>query len=313
MEKQRWHSLNDTDTDFKATVRVAELLENGELEEDEVAILPAGPMRSAYARDMKGSSFYYSDQLLHEKVLVEVNREGLYDMLPEGLFHVTPAHGNGSTEQEMISDVRLRREEELHARRFFMPFEAALYHMRTLLEWYENRLDKRSSYDDLALLFAAEWEEFAYLDNEQRIVWMHLLPLIQHKRNDLPFIEALLSVLFNVPVSVRRLAAVPVQVDIAPAQRAKLGGGPLGSGTIIGRSFADQQDVTGIQVGPLPAAKLLEFMPGTSNRRLIDRLTAYLLPVTTAVKVILPGLTADRIARLGKESIYGVLGYTAYL
>lgn len=305
--------VNSLDTDFKASSFVAAMLEEEILEEGMVEIIPSGADRSAYAKDIKSVDHYYSESLSQDRVLIQVNREGLYDMLPEGLFHRTPKYKERLTKEEMIGDVREWRKEEKSARQFFMPFEAELYHLRTLLDCYENRLDKRSSYDDLAQLFAPVWPEFSTLDNEQCIIWMHMIPQIQHKRNDLPFLESIIEVLFDVQATVAQELPYPAQISIPPKQQVSLGKGHLGVDTIIGSHFTDYQDRVIIHIGPLATEKLTCFLPSGAARKLLDMLCHYLLPVQSHVELKLLCLADERIGSLGRESKHAVLGYTAHL
>jgi len=311
--KKELQIINELDTDYKATVKVAELLEYGDVDKEEVAILPVGAQRSAYAKDIHSYSVYYAGTVHKDRLTVQTNREGLYDMLPEGLFHVAPARSSGLSEVEMISDIQLRRNEEKDARRFFMPFETERYHMRTLLEWYENRLDKKTAYNDLSMIFGREWKEFELLDNAQRIVWMHLLPVIQQKRNDAPFIGSLLSVLFNIPVqvTVQLSAGIPVVVD--DSMRCKMGGGALGGDMVIGNSFVCEGEEMHIQIGPADSERLLNFLPGARYARLIDTVTDYLVPVETNIKIELVTSEEGRKGSLGAESANTILGYTVFL
>lgn len=304
---------NDLTSDFKATAKVAELLENGMVTDDNIAILPAGPARSAYAKDINGYSFYYAENTLRDCLIVEVNREGLYDMLPEGLFHVAPARSSGLSELEMIADVQLRRNEEKEARTFFRPFEAALNHMRVLLEWYENRLDKKTTYNDLSMIFGTEWKEFELLDNDQRIIWMHLLPLIQQERNDTRFLSGVLSVLFNIPVEVTLDPAALIQVPVNESLRCRMGAGTLGADSVIGNSFLSEGEEITIRIGPAGADKLLSFLPGSRNAQLINIVTAYLVPVETTIRMELITEPKGRTASLGVDSANSILGYTVYL
>uniref|UniRef100_F4C6C1 Type VI secretion system baseplate subunit TssG n=1 Tax=Sphingobacterium sp. (strain 21) TaxID=743722 RepID=F4C6C1_SPHS2 len=305
--------INSLTTDFKASSIIAAILEEGEMQDDLVEIVPSGPDRSVYAKEIKGVEHYYSETLMQDRVVIKVNREGFYDMLPEGLFHRIPKYKDRMTKEEMIAHVRERREEEKFARQFFMPFEAALYHLRMLLDLYENRLDKRSSYRDLAKLFVPLWPEFATLDNEQCIVWMHLIPYIPHKRNDLSFLESAIEALFNVRGKVICQTQCTIKTEIPPAHQFALGNGYLGVDTIIGRHFMHQEDKVRILMGPAPIEKLLCFLPQQSNRRTLDTLCHYLLPIDTAVELQLSYLPGDRVGSLGKDSKYALLGYTAHL
>ena len=310
--KKELNLLNDLGTDFKATTKVAELLENGDWDKDQVIILPLGAKRSAYAKDINGHSSYHSENMLKDCLIVEVNREGLYDMLPEGLFHV-PARSSGFSELEMMEDVQLRRNEEKDARKFFMPFEAELNHMRMLLEWYENRLDKKTSYNDLSMIFGAEWKEFEGLDNDQRIIWMHLLPVIQQKRNDRHFLGEFLAVLFNIPVTVTLNPSVAIQIPIDETSQFKMGGGALGTDTVIGNSFESDREEIQINVGPADGDKLLGFLPGNRYARLLDIVTSYLVPVETEMKIELVVSAENRVGSLDPGSANSILGFMAYL
>jgi type VI secretion system protein ImpH len=311
--KKALNLLNDLDTDFKATVKVAELFENGDFERDQVTILPVGARQSAYAKDINGFSSYYSEGMMKDCFIVEVNREGLYDMLPEGLFHVTPMRSSSLSDLEMMADVQLRRNEERDARKFFMPFEAELNYMRTLLEWYENRLDKKTSYNDLSLIFGAEWKEFEYLDNDQRIIWMHLLPVIQQKRNDTCFLSELLSVLFNIPVRVILNPSAITAMPIDESMQFKMGRGALGIETVIGADFLSGREEVYIHIGPAEGVKLIRFLPGTPYAHLIDTVVSYLMPVETAIKVELLSKPENKIGALGADSSNSFLGFTLYL
>lgn len=311
--KQRLHLKNDLNTDFEAITKVAELIENGDFHSDQIAVLPAGAKQRAYAKDIGNYSFYYSESKRKDCLNIEVNQEGFYDMLPEGLFHTPPTGSSGMSEQEMVEDVQLRRAEEKDARKFFMPFEAEVNYLKTVLQLYENRLDKRTTYNDLTNIFAAEWKEFELLDKEQSIIWMHFLPVIHQKRNDLKFLGQLLTVLFKVPVE-----AVLKSTNVKPSPideglQFRLGHGALGIGSIIGSSFLSDEEHIYINVGPADIRKLVNFMPGTPHAHLIDLAVSYLVPVETEVTTNLVATPQNQVGSLGAESNNSYLGYTVYL
>lgn len=311
--KQALHLKNDLNTDFKAITKAAELIENGDFEPDQLSVLPTGGRQSAYAKDVGDYSFYYSESKRKDCLVIELNREGFYDMLPEGLFHQPPTGSSGFSEQEMIEDVQIRRAEEKDARKFFMPFEAELNHLRTILELYENRLDKRTTYNDLTRIFGAEWKEFELLNNEQSIIWMHLLPLISEKRNDLDFLGQLLSLLFKVPVRAALSTKSMKPAPIDEKMQFKLGSGSLGIDTIIGNSFLSDEEEVIISVGPADTDKLIRFMPGTPNAYIIDLAVSYLLPVENEVSIEMIANRENRVGALGAGSNNSFLGFTVYL
>jgi type VI secretion system protein ImpH len=311
--KRALNLLNDLDTDFKATAKVAELVENGDYNKDQVIILPIGAKKSAYAKDINGYSFFHSKSMLKDVLVVQTNREGLYDMLPEGLFHGTPTKNSSLSDSEMIADVKLKREEEKNARTFFMPFEVELNHMRVTLELYENRLDKKTSYNDLSAIFGAAWEEFDYLDNDQRITWMHLLPVIKQKRNDVPFLRKLLPVLFGMPIQVVLNPSAINKTLIPEDLQFKLGGGDLGTDSIIGDSICSESEEIHLLIGPAEDDKLLKFLPGMQYKKLMDTVTSYLIPIESSLKFELISKEENKIGLLGADSLNSYLGFTFYL
>lgn len=312
--KQRLHLKNDLDTDFKAIAKAAELIENGDFQPDQLCILPIGPQKRAFAKEIGNYNFYYSESKRKDCLIIETNQEGMYDMLPEGLFHNPPTGSSGMSEQQMVEDVQFRREEERDARKFFTPFEAELNYLRTILELYENRLDKKTSYDDLTMIFRAEWEEFELLNREQSIIWMHLLPVIHQKRNDVKFLGQLLSLLFKMPVDVVSKSSTTKLTPIDDGLQFKLGNGVLGINSIIGASFLSSEgDQLIINMGPANMHKLVNFMPDTTHSHLIDLAVSYLVPVETEVKVNLINSHQNKAGALSNDNDFSYLGYTTYL
>ncbi|MCX2478057.1 type VI secretion system baseplate subunit TssG [Pedobacter sp. MC2016-15] len=304
---------NELNTDYKATSKVAELFENGTLQSDQLNIIPVGAKKSSIAKNIDGYTPYYSESKHKDCFTVYINRAGLYDMLPEGLFHEPPIGSTAMDKQQMLEDIKNRQREEKEARKFFMPFEAELNHMRVILEWQENRLDKKSRYNDFTNLFASEWKELEMLDNEQRIIWIHLLPAIQHQRNNLIFFGQLLTVLFKIPFRAAQQSQKKRITGIDDDMLFSMGSGSLGINTVIGDTFESYEDEVTLFVGPAETEELIKFIPGTAQSALIDLVTSYLLPVETVVTIELLSDQQTQLAILGPESNHSLLGYTVFL
>jgi hypothetical protein len=134
---------NQIDTDFKAAAIAAEIIENEMVSTGDVMILPKGPKKRAYDKEIAGITVDKKSEDKKQVTTIWVNRDGFYDMLPEGLFHRPPASSVMITEEDMIKDIKARREEEKQTRRFFAPFEAELNYFRTLVELYETGSTKK--------------------------------------------------------------------------------------------------------------------------------------------------------------------------
>jgi len=304
---------NELFTDYKAVAHAADLIERDVIAADRVEIIPLGPDKRAFAKDIENTSVYYSEKRRQDRIRISTNREGLYDMLPEGLFHRPPTGSAGMDEESMIKDIRERREEEKQARLFFTPFDAEINHVRIMTELYENMLDKKTTYSDLSRIFEFGWDEFNLLNKEQSIIWMHLLPEIQQKRNDVDFVSKVLTALFNLPIAIVNATAHVKPIKIADHLQVELGSGALGIDTIIGDSFTPENESFNINIGPTSPQELVSFIPGQKNRTILDMAISYLIPVDAEVDVellIAPDLQETVLSADGERAY---LGYTVYL
>lgn len=303
---------NNFNTDFKAVTFAAEIIEQGDFAADQVIVLPVGPQERAYTKEITDVSTYRSVYRNREMVAIRINREGLYDMLPEGLFHQPPTSSEMLDEEAMVKDIKQRREEEKEARLFFAPLEAELYHIRTVVELYENRLDKKSEYDELVSIFLKEWTEFKCFTNEQMVVLMHVLPVIHEQRNNQPFISNILSIMFKVNFSLQYKSRGSVQLKDAPDLQTKLGAGILGVNFIAGQ-LQEQEEELKIAIGPLTAKQMLNFLPGTRSAEALAVLLSYFIPLQTTSTTSFVVEPDYKKALLGPTEENSCLGFTTYL
>ena len=303
---------NQISTDYKATTIAAEIIEDEAVAAVGVIILPKGPKKRAYDKEIADVTINRSDVTGREMVNITINRDGLYDMLPEGLFHRPPASSVMITEEDMIKDIKVRRDEEKQTRRFFAPFEAELNYFRTLVELYESRLDKKNEYDDLINIFLQEWQEFKCFTNKQMLILIHVLPVIHEQRNNTAFISSVLGMMFKIPVVLAYKTVHQPQKSNAAHGGTALGGGQLGVNFIAGHVTEPEEKLM-INIGPVSAAQLMEFLPGSRNAQAMDILLSYFMPLQTDVQF---NLVADPLSQklvIGGSGINSTLGYTTFL
>jgi type VI secretion system protein ImpH len=304
---------NQIDTDFKAVTLAAELIEQGDIAADSVVILPLGAKKRAYAKEISSINNYNSVYRNRQMLAININREGLYDMLPEGLFHQSPASSIMITEEAMIKDIVTRREEEKQARSFFAPFETELYHIRTVVELYESRLDKKSDYDELVNIFLKEWREFKCFTNQQMVILMHVLPVIHEQRNNLTFISNVLSIMFKGDFELRyEIKNAVTSTNETEHLATKLGAGILGVNFIAGQLFEPEEELI-MTIGPVTASQMLNYLPGTRNAEALNVLLSYFIPLQTTVNTVFNVEADFKKTVLGFEQENSCLGFTTYL
>jgi len=233
-------------------------------------------------------------------------------MLPEGLFHSPPKPSESLDEEGMIKDIAARREEEKQARAFFAPFEAELYHIRTIVELYESRLDKKSDYDELVNIFLTEWREFKCFTNKQMVILMHVLPVIHEQRNNLPFIGKILGIMFEMNFELEYRIKEASPSPATDALQTKLRQRVLGVSFIDGFVQEPEEELS-ITIGPLNAKEMLGFLPGTRTSKALEVLLSYFIPLQTGyVTHYVAGPEYQKFC-LGPDQENSCLGVTTYL
>jgi type VI secretion system protein ImpH len=304
--------LSCLDDDFKAEVVAAEIAEHG-IDPERILVMMLGALKRTHSKDVSAVEEEISEYNHREYVVVKTPREGIYDMLPQGLFHSPAMLKPGQTEPDLIRAIKQRKKEEADARKFFLPFEAAINYLRMQMVLYENRLDKRSHYDDLVNIFAGHWEIFKYLDARQANIFLHLIPIIHDVRDDYPVVETIFEMLLLLPVKIELRRQRPVRP--ASPYLSTLGDSVLGVNLTTGNELFDEGvDEVLISIGPMKKDIRHEFMPGARNCRILELLKDYFLPVHVDVVTEYVMGKEDKVMRLRDESVFNsVLGEDTYL
>lgn len=285
--------------DYKAETIAAELVEQG-VDLEQVIITMLGPLKRTFSKDTRDTVVELSEDH-KEYVVLSAYREGIYDMLPEGMFHHPTAHKSAESEREIIELMKKRRQEENNARKFFVPMEASINFLRVQLALQENRLDKRVDYDDLIRLFESRWEIFKHLDARQSNIFLHLIPIIHEIRDDHKMIEQILEMIFPASARISYGRQLPLQ-SVNPSW-SLLDQSVLGVNLTTGNlEFDDGSDELVLTLGPMEGSLYREFMPGRRNNIILGMLCDYLLPVNTDLTTKFELAEEDKGARLEDQS-----------
>lgn len=123
-------------TMFRAEAVCASLLESG-LSMDQLTTRQKGSFKKSFRPDADEITLFPDANKPEAEVIL--NRDGLYDRLPEGLFHQTRGSSKTSTVGDAVAEHRRFKEEERQARRFFGPLEQMLFRYRIYTEQGERQ------------------------------------------------------------------------------------------------------------------------------------------------------------------------------
>jgi hypothetical protein len=137
--------------DLQFEVLCTQLISNG-LSYDDLQINCLGSFRKSYHGDLEKVSVTYTDKQYKQELKVSLNRNGIYDRLPEGIFHQPLGNKKVRSVQEMKDEHQRYKEEESYARRFFQPVEHEILRYAVLVEQNEQaifgNLNKGNLHDD---------------------------------------------------------------------------------------------------------------------------------------------------------------------
>lgn len=305
MEDLRSFNINNFHTDYKAAVLAAELVEAG-FDINRLFIWPSGSSRRNFSKDVLSVEWYAPEGGYKDYLCIKSSREGLYDMLPEGLFHASVPYSSSRTTDDLIDQIKRHKEQEKQARKFFLPLEAEINLFRILIELHENKIDKKNIYNDLVEIFRPGWEIFELLDQQQANIFLHMIPLLHQAKGDLSRLEKLTALLLQMPVSV---TAVPCRTAYQDGG-SQLGTGLLGVDLIAGSSFYEGDEEVLVQVGPVNPADAMRLFPGERLEQVVRWLVAYFVPADMHVRLDVEIEKESREIVLDESA---VLGYTAFI
>lgn len=310
--------VNSIGTDFRAEVIAAEMIDNN-IQADRILIVPLGALNRPQRKDIEGVEQEISEYDNKEYILIKTHKEGLYDKLPEGLFHTPIFYTSDKTEQQVVQAIKRHRLEEKAARTFFLPFDAGLNNVRALISLYEIQLDKKFHFNQLVNIFTDHWEIFKYLDVLQANLFLQFLPLIHKIRDDWRAIEVLFELMFQTPAKLTiqiQKKQVGADADLLLID-SKIGIGALGVDITTGDCFegGDIAEMV-ITLGPVSAEQVAQFTWGKNQERVVLMLCDYLLPADMDIVIEYDFAKQDRSFYLSEAGEVGnncEMGVSTYL
>lgn len=189
---------------FKCETFCAELINNG-IPFSSINIQLNGSARKRFSEDIEmiePETGPNGEDI--QKITVRVNRDGLYDLLPEGLFHL-PAAGTGNTGiAENRTHHRKLKEEEKTARKFFQPFEQEFMHYACQVELLERATTQSILSGDVLNSFNTILDIPQGLPAQTGPVLAQLMPWAYWIKSSASATAAALKLLLRKPVTLHR-------------------------------------------------------------------------------------------------------------
>lgn len=300
--------VNIPGTDFRAETIAAELAARG-YNPEQIRIIRNGDARRGYASDIEKIRLEFSERDAKDYLYIETNREGIYDILPEGIFH-QPVHRKPNRDkEEELDEIRVNREREFFARRFFRLFETEIDYVLTLACLYEIKFDRKVTHGSFTGIFFPFWSLLRLLGAEQAVVFIHTIPILHSVKDNFDEIEKSLSLILDVPVAVRKVVA-PAKAEGAES---RLGKCTLGTDFVLGNAFGDgEYDIKAV-IGPVSAKEAERFLKTDAGKITLDNLLRIFLPGDTLVEKEFKISPEDAVFVLSDENTNTYLGINTFI
>ncbi|MGN7863851.1 type VI secretion system baseplate subunit TssG [Chryseobacterium sp. 22458] len=272
---------NKLQTDFKAEAVAVNLLKYHRTVSN-IFIDRVGVNDRAYLKDIKSisSSYLGFDE---EVFTIESYREGIYDYLPEGLFHPPSLGASRKNVDTVVREIRKQKRVEEDARKFFRPFELEVFFTEISALLKESEFDITSNTDALLDTVSELWPLVRMLDKQSAYIFMHILPFFHQIRGDKRWFERCMTAFLQVPVEVTFSPNVIDEIE-KNDDSMLLGNSRLGVTYIPSGRHMDGQRNWVVNIGPIPYEEMKKYIPGSPFRKVLQALYDYFLPVTVDVE-----------------------------
>lgn len=272
---------NKLQTDFKAEAVAVNLLKYHRAVSN-IFIERVGVNDRAYLKDIKSisSSYLGFDE---EVFTIESYREGIYDYLPEGLFHPPSLGASRKNVDTVVREIRKQKRVEDDARKFFRPFELEVFFTEISALLKESEFDITSNTDSLLDTVSELWPLIKMLDKQNAYIFMHILPFFHQIRGDKKWFERCMTAFLQVPVNVTFSPNIIDRIE-KNDNSMLLGNSRLGVTYIPSGPHMDGQRNWVVNIGPIPYEDMKKYIPGSPFRNVLQALYDYFLPVTVDVE-----------------------------
>ncbi|MDJ1493633.1 type VI secretion system baseplate subunit TssG [Cytophagaceae bacterium DM2B3-1] len=302
-------SINEISSDYKVEQIAAHLFELlGVL--DPIIVQRKSSSSRPYNKDIARIYNDTSEFDLSTLWIFETHRMRIYDSLPENLFHEPTLGAVLSTEEEIIEQIRRRRDEAQAANQFFAPFEQELSYLTVVMHFIENKLGQVVA-PPVIDIFAHYWPFLKEIDSVSAMIFLYILPFLHKVRGNYAWMEKYLSLFTGAPVQIREEQNKVIPVEEGQSYYV-LGEQHLGEDMLLAGSFYDGEIDIVIEIGPVKADKVDEYKTGASFNAILQEIYRFFIPVTKRYRQYVFVEEENRGFVLG-GSDYSTLGFSSYL
>jgi type VI secretion system protein ImpH len=245
-----------------------------------------------------------------KKIRFVVNREGIYDQLPEDLFHQVSETKNATDKEETLEEIKIQRELEKQSRLFFQPFEQEFYRQRIKLEVEERKFLFETNHILPGEIFNSLWNLPDFLDDLQKSKLGLLMPVLSKMTGKKELLSFIINSITGDLVEIRETPPGKWKINDHPV----LGEMQLSVNSLLGGELSGLEPGYKIVIFLSDAERIMDYMPGGKKILIYEFLCDLLLPLDSEI-IIETDLTNTSTSFMIKkdENCLGRLNYTTII
>ncbi len=265
--------LQHMQLDIRLEVILTDLVRES-LSMEDVVIIPNSLFKRNYHHDIEKTVEMEYGLAKRKKLCIIVNREGIYDQLPEDLFHQPSDSKNYSDKEKIILEIKVQNELEKASRLFFLPFEHEYYRQRVKLEAEETKFLFETNSELSGELFNYLWDLPDFLDNYQKSKLGMLMPVLNKIVGNFEMATFILESITGDHIEIRNSPPCKYMLEEEPL----LGQVKLGVDTVFGGEVAEMQSSITLKIFLDNWEALSDYMPGGKKIRIHEFLCNLFFP-----------------------------------
>lgn len=253
-----------------------------------------------------------------EALSIYLNRAGIYDSLPEALFHRFSDNRN-ATGEDMAKESMLLKNEEKQVRKFFRPFENEIFLQQTEVALNENEVFKSLYSDFLNELIPGFWNIDERIPSTYASKLIRFLPFASRIAGNLELtaqsLEKILAEKVNIELKNDESYSADSENIVPDFSGGRLGMSKLGADLVMGQNPTGFIGRLLFKIGPLKNTDPKDFFVNRPADLLLKCFFGYFIPAELDVETKLVSDKESRKFSLGTEqsSAKSLLGYNTAL
>lgn len=276
-------NINRSSADYKPEVIAALLVDQG-FDLDQFVFLRKGNAKRGFSKDIAEINLKaMGDRTKDNVVEISVNRRGIYDGLPEGLFHRTGSNKGSKSKQQILHDFNRHREEEFFARRFFCLFEVECDRSSLLAHRLELYYDKKNCNRNFIEVFYNFWPILGQIPLHKAVLFLKMVPFFSLIKNSFEKISEAITILTGVDVNIS--VSHQIKKQYLEFDNLGLGRTQLGLSFVLPGYCQDGLQDIEVLIGPVELERIQSFLPEGQNFKICRCLADNLFPANKQIEI----------------------------